>query len=198
MGESNNNSERSHLLYSYDEVGSSSARVLGRRLCRVEDQVRQGWPEGSQRLEGPQPQAEAGQEVVQGGPGLRQRTGRQGRVPARRPRRKGQGENLHMAGPWIWSYSDGSTKKEAQDVKAEAAVQDWYNEKTTKEQCMGHYTQVVWKASKKFCMAKAESETKNVYTVARYYPRGNFYMAGHKLEAWQENVDAGFQFPDGC
>merc|ERR1712080_426816 len=30
---------------------------------------------------------------------------------------KGQGENLHMAGPWIWSYSDGSTKKEAQDVR---------------------------------------------------------------------------------
>merc|ERR1712080_397286 len=198
MGGSNNNSKRSHLLYICDEVGSSFARDLGRSLCRVEDQVRQGWTEGPQRLEGPQPQAEAGQEVVQGGPGLRQRTGRQGRVPARRPRRErarrepphGRALDLVLLG---WIDEEG-----AQDVKAEAAVQDWYNEKTTKEQCMGHYTQVVWKASKKFCMAKAESETKNVYTVARYYPRGNFYMAGHKLEAWQENVDAGFQFPDGC
>merc|ERR1712061_209247 len=106
-----------------------------------------------------------------------------------------QGENIYMAGPVTWTYSDGSKKQEAQDVKAKDAVQAWWNEVNTGEQCMGHYTQVMWKGSKKFCMAKAESKTKNVYTVARYYPRGNFYMQGHKLEAWHKNVDEAFQFP---
>jgi len=108
--------------------------------------------------------------------------------------RQGQGENLAWAGPITWT--DG--RVESQNPDAEKAVKMWYDEKFTGEQCMGHYTQVVWKASKKFCMAKAEAKSKAVYTVARYYPSGNFVFNGQKQEAYDANVEEGFVFPPGC
>merc|ERR1711890_107953 len=98
-------------------------------------------------------------------------------------RKKGQGENLAWASPIMWSNG----RVDSQNPSAEMAVKDWYNEKFTGEHCKGHYTQVVWKASKKFCMAKAEARSKATYTVARYYPRGNFYFFRQKQEAYNTN-----------
>jgi len=77
-------------------------------------------------------------------------------------------------------------------VTAEDVVEGWYNERVTGGACMGHYTQLVWKSSKKFCMAMAVSKSKRVYFVARYYPRGNY--AGAKN--YKENVHP--QFEDPC
>jgi len=108
--------------------------------------------------------------------------------------RQGQGENLAWASPMI--YTDG--RVESQNPDAEKAVKSWYEEKFTGEHCKGHYTQVVWKASNKFCMAKAEAKSKAVYTVARYYPSGNFIVNGQKQEAYDANVEEGFVFPPGC
>merc|ERR1711981_487305 len=82
---------------------------------------------------------------------------------------KGQGENLAWASPITWNTG----RIEAQNINAEMPVKSWYNELKTGQQCMGHYTQVVWKGSKKFCMAKAVSRSKATFTVARYYPAGN-------------------------
>jgi len=109
-------------------------------------------------------------------------------------RQKGQGENLYWASPITWSNG----KVESQNPNAGKAVDSWYGEKTTGEHCKGHYTQVVWKSSKKYCMAKAEAASKATYVVARYYPAGNFVMNGQKQQAYDENVVQGFVFPPGC
>jgi len=90
---------------------------------------------------------------------------------------KDQGENL--------SYWWGQNKD------AEAVVKGWYDEKITGKHCMGHYTQVVWKESKKFCMAKSESASKKIYSVARYYPAGNFGFQ----DDYERNVEWGFVCP---
>ena len=39
---------------------------------------------------------------------------------------------------------------------------------------VGHYTQMIWKDTKKVGIASAISKNGKVYIVARYYPRGNF------------------------
>ena len=39
---------------------------------------------------------------------------------------------------------------------------------------IGHYTQVVWKDTKKVGIASAVSKNGKVYVVARYYPAGNY------------------------
>jgi len=77
-----------------------------------------------------------------------------------------QGENL--------AYSWDQTE-EAEDV-----VKRWHGEKITGKRCLGYYntgggvyTQVVWKEAKKFCMAKSESASGQIYSVARYFPAGN-------------------------
>ena len=36
-----------------------------------------------------------------------------------------------------------------------------------------HFTQAVWKGSKKLCMATAMSSSGSWFTVGRYYPQGN-------------------------
>jgi len=76
-------------------------------------------------------------------------------------------------------------------VKAEFATKNWYNEKDTGEQCMGHYTAVVWKSSKKFCMAFAVGKSGAYYTVARYSPPGN--VNGQKN--YRKNVHPTFVKP---
>ena len=40
---------------------------------------------------------------------------------------------------------------------------------------VGHYTQMIWRDTKKVGIASAISKNGKVYIVARYYPRGNFF-----------------------
>ena len=58
----------------------------------------------------------------------------------------------------------------------------------------GHFTQLVWKNSKKLGLGLAQVKESGPngmasnYVVARYDPRGNFYMWGHEEEAYKANV----------
>ncbi|UJR37727.1 hypothetical protein I4U23_030422 [Adineta vaga] len=86
------------------------------------------------------------------------------------------GENLYMQ--WI---SRGKV-----DVSAKAADKNWYDEialhsfkrpKFSKE--TGHFTQLVWKDTKKMGVGVALSpDGREVYIVANYYPAGNIVGPG--------------------
>merc|ERR1719319_1504468 len=98
----------------------------------------------------------------------------------------GQGENLS------WQSSGWWTKEWGKDgVSAEEITEGWYEERVTGGSCAGHYTQVVWKKSVKFCMATAESRSGGTYTVARYLPPGNYNGAKN----YRANVHQGFVKP---
>ena len=55
----------------------------------------------------------------------------------------------------------------------------------------GHFTQLVWKNSKKLGLGLAQvvkGGWASNYVVARYDPRGNFHMVGQKVKDYQANV----------
>lgn len=81
------------------------------------------------------------------------------------------GENL---------YCSWSSNKNAK-VEGNVPVDSWYSEvknhqfgKEPMTTGSGHFTQVVWKASKEFGIGKARSASGKVIVVANYYPPGNF------------------------
>jgi uncharacterized protein YkwD len=86
------------------------------------------------------------------------------------------GENLYMQ--WI---SDGRVK-----VSAKAAVKSWYDEialhdfnNPTFSKETGHFTQMVWKGSRKMGVGVALSpDEREVYIVTNYYPAGNIVGPG--------------------
>jgi len=85
------------------------------------------------------------------------------------------GENL------AYNYDSRGTKPSAKSV-----VDSWYDEKyRSHEQYtatgFNHYTQVVWKASTKLCMASAQAANGAWFTVARYSPPGNQSFNGRSL-----------------
>merc|ERR1711924_290966 len=106
------------------------------------------------------------------------------------------GENLAWNSPIQWS--DGTTEP-AEKPTAQSVVDDWYNEKYPG--CKGashcqysangfnHYTQVVWKGSRKLCMATAQSRSGAWFTVARYDPPGNYQ--GKKAEMLDKDYREG-------
>ncbi|KXJ05531.1 Golgi-associated plant pathogenesis-related protein 1, partial [Exaiptasia diaphana] len=74
------------------------------------------------------------------------------------------------------------------EVTGDDATDSWYSEvkkydfkKSGFQSGSGHFTQVVWKDSKEFAIAKAGKGSK-VFVVARYRPAGNF------LSAFNNNV----------
>lgn len=80
------------------------------------------------------------------------------------------GENVAM------KYSSAHT-----DFPGTSFVDSWYSEASdykfdgTEDQIeCGHFTQVVWKASKEAGFGRAVSKTKKVYVVGRYRPAGNY------------------------
>jgi len=87
------------------------------------------------------------------------------------------GENLYMQ--WI---SHGRVKVTAKD-----AVKSWYDEialhnfskpKFSKE--TGHFTQMVWKSTRKLGVGIAYSpDGREVYIVTNYYPAGNIVSPGY-------------------
>lgn len=87
------------------------------------------------------------------------------------------GENLYMA--WI---SAGPVK-----VDAKAAMKSWYEEialhdydNPTFTHETGHFTQLVWKDSKKLGVGVAISPNgREVYMVTNYYPAGNIMGPGY-------------------
>ena len=87
------------------------------------------------------------------------------------------GENLY------WSSYGGD--------KMKAAVKYWYDEKVNGKHCKGHYTQLVWKSSKRLGVAYAKSRSGKTYVVTRYSPAGN--MLGAKY--FRENVSPNFVYP---
>ena len=92
------------------------------------------------------------------------------------------GENLYMQ--WI---SQGRVK-----VSSKAAVKSWYDEiamhnfkKPKFSHETGHFTQMVWKATKKLGVGVALSPNgREVYIVTNYYPAGNITNAGY----FEDNV----------
>lgn len=80
------------------------------------------------------------------------------------------------------------------DVTAGDAVQSWYKEikdytfgqpdPGVKFSKVGHFTQLVWKDSKRLGVGKAISGSKAVYVVCNYDPPGNF------KNRYAENVSA--------
>jgi uncharacterized protein YkwD len=81
------------------------------------------------------------------------------------------GENLYYA----WSSQSGF------DVNGVTPVQSWYNEvksynysKPGFSMQTGHFTQVVWKNSKKLGCGKAKSKDGKVFVVCNYDPPGNY------------------------
>ena len=90
---------------------------------------------------------------------------------------EGLGENLYMA--WI-SY--GPVK-----VDAKAAMKSWYDEismhdfnKPKFSTETGHFTQLVWKGSKKLGVGVALSPNgREVYIVTHYFPAGNIVGPGY-------------------
>lgn len=87
------------------------------------------------------------------------------------------GENLYMQ--WI---SDGRVKTSAQ-----AAVKSWYDEiaeynysRPKFSAKTGHFTQLVWKGTRKLGVGIAYSpDQREVYVVTNYYPAGNISNAGY-------------------
>ena len=90
---------------------------------------------------------------------------------------KALGENLYME--WI---SRGRAP-----INVDKCVASWYNEvalhdfdrpKFSKE--TGHFTQMVWKATKSMGVGVAHSpDGREVYIVTNYYPQGNIVNAGY-------------------
>lgn len=87
------------------------------------------------------------------------------------------GENLYMQ--WI---SAGAVK-----VEAKAAIKSWYDEialhnfkRPKYSAATGHFTQMVWKDTKKLGVGVALSpDGREVYMVTNYYPAGNITNAGY-------------------
>jgi uncharacterized protein YkwD len=87
------------------------------------------------------------------------------------------GENLYMQ--WI---SKGRVK-----VSVKTAVKSWYDEialhdfkHPTYSAATGHFTQMVWRATKKMGLGVALSpDGREVYFVTNYYPAGNITNAGY-------------------
>ncbi|KAK3747386.1 hypothetical protein QZH41_002634 [Actinostola sp. cb2023] len=95
---------------------------------------------------------------------------------ASKEQRKGDGENVYMCG--------GKA-----DVNGQEVVDNWYSEikkydfkKRGFQSGSGHFTQVVWKGSKEYGVAKATSGDGLIFVVARYRPAGNL------LSAFNDNV----------
>jgi len=76
-------------------------------------------------------------------------------------------------------------------VGIERAVKVWFDEKDNGKHCMGHYSQLVWKGSKKFGVAQAKSRRGKNFIVARYSPAGNIRGAKY----YRENVHPSFVYP---
>jgi len=86
------------------------------------------------------------------------------------------GENISWKGP-IHKYGGGT--RPSDKPSAAVVVKMWYNEKYPgnrqySRHGFNHFTQVVWAGSKKMCMATAMSKSGAWFTVARYYPQGNW------------------------
>ena len=87
-----------------------------------------------------------------------------------------EGENLYKSGPLAWS--DGRTEKWV--FTPQQIVADWggesdrynYQDNTCIGVC-GHYTQVIWRATKEVGCAAAECKNKAEITVCKYFPAGN-------------------------
>jgi uncharacterized protein YkwD len=87
------------------------------------------------------------------------------------------GENLYMQ--WI---SDGRVK-----ASGRAAVKSWYDEvalhdfdRPTFSKETGHFTQMVWKSTRKMGVGVAFSpDGREVYIVTNYYPAGNIVGDGY-------------------
>lgn len=81
------------------------------------------------------------------------------------------GENLYM------SWSSSAKAK----ISGSAAAESWYSE-VSKHQFgveprsmgTGHFTQMIWKGSKKFGVGKARSNNGKTIVVANYEPAGNY------------------------
>ncbi len=89
------------------------------------------------------------------------------------------GENLYQASAVQWS--DG--KREVQKISAQHVVQRWQREEQnydhTTKKCQkgalcGHYTQIIWKNTKKVGCGMAICADKGQVWVCTYDPPGNF------------------------
>ncbi|GIX76097.1 golgi-associated plant pathogenesis-related protein 1 [Caerostris extrusa] len=81
------------------------------------------------------------------------------------------GENIFMK----WSSDPNHV------VSGDAAVESWYSEikdhtfgQEPRSLKSGHFTQVIWKDSKRMGVAWAKSKTGKILVVANYEPAGNF------------------------
>jgi len=74
---------------------------------------------------------------------------------------------------------------------AGSVVAGWYKERNTGEDCMEHYTRMVWKNTKYLCMARARSQSGAWFTVARYWPKGPH--PGTSVKEYRENVHPQFR-----
>jgi len=93
---------------------------------------------------------------------------------------KGYGENLYWASAVNWS--DG--RKEVQKITPKQVVDSWGNEKAdydyASNRCKpgkmcGHYTQVVWKDTRKVgCAVAVCEDTRQQVWVCQYQPAGNW------------------------
>lgn len=89
------------------------------------------------------------------------------------------GENLYWASAIRWSNG----KKDVQKINPEKVVRNWAKEAADysylKNSCKqgkacGHYTQVVWKQTKKVGCGRAVCEDKSQVWVCNYDPPGNY------------------------
>jgi pathogenesis-related protein 1 len=96
-----------------------------------------------------------------------------------RPPSSKHGENLFWASPMEWS--DG--KNELQAISSRRVVEDWASEEKfynyqrnscQRGQMCGHYTQIVWRDTKKVGCAVAVCSDKSQIWVCNYSPAGNY------------------------
>ena len=87
---------------------------------------------------------------------------------ATKEERKGQGENIAMFTGKFESAGEEATNMWYEEVKKYDFKKSGFKSGT------GHFTQVVWKGSKKLGMARARTpDERETYVVARYDPAGN-------------------------
>jgi len=88
----------------------------------------------------------------------------------------GYGENVYWNSGMV---SEGKVPVEAWY----AEIKDFNFDKIDHQRGTGHFTQVVWKGSRKFGIAKAHDKDGSTYIVGNYHPPGNF------LGQYEQNVE---------
>jgi len=122
------------------------------------------------------------------------RSGGRGNILEHDKNRGNVGENLWYEDHYNTGDEGYYCRRADKDWYAEIADYDYNTARTKNGKAVGHFTQMIWKASKRvgYGVAVANSPrfrgNKMAIAVARYSPPGNFNIRGQRFEDYSKNV----------